>query len=126
MKIDSALIVKEVSDYYNQTIDELKSSYKDRHAELVKTRQITMYFLKEFTNTSLSGIGKVYLKDHATVINSCRHVRDLCDTDKNYNREVSEIRRRILKYISNEEGISIQYYLMGIYGKQIAAQNIIE
>ena len=124
MTVDSQFIISVVCEYYNQELEDLKCNCKLRDLEFVKTRQITMYFLREFTGMSWKRIGEVFFKDHATAMHSFRQVRNQYETYRGYRYEIDGIRSRILNYQKNKEGMSLQYYLMGIYGKQVTTQNI--
>jgi Bacterial dnaA protein helix-turn-helix len=59
---------------------------KTRKREIVFCRQVIMYFLRQFSDkdsVSLAMIGRVFNKDHATVLHSCKTIKNLIDTDKN-------------------------------------------
>ena len=83
-----------VGDHLNISIEEIKA--KTRKREIVQARQISMYFAKKLTNTSLSVIGKHFgNRDHSTVIHACQTVVDLMDTDIEYKNRLSEIQKII-------------------------------
>jgi chromosomal replication initiation ATPase DnaA len=57
-----------------------------------------MTFYKKYTKMSLKSIGQEFrgekpgkVKDHTTVIHSIRTVKDLCDTDPMFSKEVKYI-----------------------------------
>jgi chromosomal replication initiator protein len=76
------------------SVDLLKS--KTRKREIVQARQISMYFSKQLTKSSLKNIGMHFGgRDHSTVIHACQTVNDLMDTDKKFKRDVEEISKRI-------------------------------
>lgn len=92
VSIDS--ISKTVADYYNLSLDLLKS--KTRKREIVQARQIAMFFSKQMTNSPLKKIGMNFGgRDHSTVIHACNTVNDLLDTDKRFKDDVEEISKRI-------------------------------
>lgn len=71
---------------------------KTRKREIVVARQIIMSFYKKYTKMSLKSIGEQFRgdtpgkrKDHTTVIHSIQTVKDLCDTDPNFQKEVKFI-----------------------------------
>jgi chromosomal replication initiator protein len=76
-------IQKVVCDYFDLPIEMLKS--KTRKREVVQARQISMYFSKKMTKSSLANIGAhCGGKDHATVLHACRTVMNLSETDKQF------------------------------------------
>lgn len=83
-----------VCDYFELSLEDIVK--KCRKREIVKARQIAMYFAKKMTGFTLAKIGKeIGRKNYATVIHSHNTVKDLMDTDKNYNGNVSEIELKI-------------------------------
>lgn len=87
-------IQKIVCDYFNISVDALKS--KTRKREIVQARQVAMYFAKIFTKNSLSVIGSIIGgKDHATVLHACRTVQNLMETDKKFKQYVDEIEKKL-------------------------------
>lgn len=87
-------IQKIVSQYFGLTIDEMNS--KTRKRNIVQARQLTMYFAKEHTKASLTTIGlHCGNKDHATVLHSCRTVKNLVETDKDFKTYVDDLNRMI-------------------------------
>ncbi len=87
-------IQKLVCDFYNVSIDSVKS--KTRKREIVQARQIAMYFAKDLTKASLKNIGTHFgNRDHSTVIHACQTVNDLIDTDKKFRHDVEELNKRI-------------------------------
>lgn len=78
----------------NMPIDLLKS--KTRKRNIVLARQISMYFAKNMTKSSLANIGKHFGgRDHSTVIHACQTVLDLMDTDNRFKNKVQEIEKII-------------------------------
>jgi chromosomal replication initiator protein len=123
-KIDPNTIVEKVAQYYSQELYELQSTTKRRNRELVRTRQVTFFFLREMTNMSLARIGWIYSKDHATILHACRQVRNLYETDKIYKAEIDELRGIILKHHDLKDRMSYHYDLMSMFGKQLIPQSI--
>ncbi|MDD4820082.1 MAG: chromosomal replication initiator protein DnaA [Flavobacteriales bacterium] len=69
-----------------------------RKGEIVRARQIAMYFAKTLTQKySLQNIGsQIAGRDHSTVIHSCKTVSNLIETDKKFRSMVDDIRVKIL------------------------------
>ena len=94
MELSIESINNTVCDYFNLTIDKIKS--KSRKREIVQARQIAMFFSKQLTKSSLKTIGEFYGgRDHSTVIHSCQTVEDLVDTDKTFKTFVEDISKKI-------------------------------
>jgi chromosomal replication initiator protein len=88
-------IRKIVSKYLN--IDNSDMDIETRKREIVKARQITMYFSKIKTKNSLSYIGsKIGNKDHATVLHAYRTVINEIGTDKNYSKQINNIEKLLI------------------------------
>lgn len=68
-----------ISDYKQIPIDILNK--KTRKREIVKVRQMAMFYSKLLTQESLQDIGKIIgHKDHATVIHACKTINNLIET----------------------------------------------
>ena len=94
-----------VREYYNIPIADFYSKWRKR--EVVKSRQIAMYYCRELCKkSSLQSIGDVVgKKDHATVLHAVKVVANDCKTDKLYKKEVEEIRRILIDKLYFEEEI---------------------
>ncbi len=87
-------IQKVVCDYYKISVELVKS--KTRKREIVQARQISMFFAKDLTKSSLKTIGMFFGgRDHSTVIHACQTVNDLMETDKQFKNDVVEIGKKI-------------------------------
>jgi chromosomal replication initiator protein len=87
-------IQKIVCDYFDISIDILNS--KTRKREIVQARQLSMFFSKKLTKSSLAAIGlHCGNKDHATVLHACRTVNNLIETDKQFKVYVDDIEKKI-------------------------------
>jgi chromosomal replication initiator protein len=93
-EISIEYIQKLVCDYFGISVDQVKS--KTRKREIVQARQISMYFAKDLTKSSLKTIGMHFGgRDHSTVIHACQTVNDLIETDKKFKSDVEELTKRI-------------------------------
>lgn len=87
-------IQKVVCDYFDLPIEILKS--KTRKREVVQARQISMYFSKKMTKSSLASIGAhCGGKDHATVLHACRTVSNLSETDKQFRVYLEDLEKKL-------------------------------
>lgn len=93
-EISIEYIQKLVCDYFTIPVDQVKS--KTRKREIVQARQISMYYAKDLTKSSLKTIGMHFGgRDHSTVIHACQTVNDLMETDKKFKADIDEIGKRI-------------------------------
>jgi len=77
-------------------IEEDRVRGKTRKREVVRARQIAMYFCKQFTQNSLKTIGLHFGgRDHSTVIHANNTVEDQMETDEQFRSTVEEIERKI-------------------------------
>jgi len=87
-------IQKVVSDYFQMDVETLQSKTRKRH--IVQARQLAMYFSKKMTKASLASIGsKIGKRDHATVLHACKTVDNLASTDKQFNKYVEDLRKKL-------------------------------
>jgi chromosomal replication initiator protein len=93
-EISIEFIQKLVCDYFTIPVEMVKS--KTRKREIVQARQISMYYAKDLTKSSLKTIGMHFGgRDHSTVIHACQTVNDLMETDKKFRADIEEIGKRI-------------------------------
>ncbi len=87
-------IQKVVSEYFQMDVDTLQSKTRKRH--IVQARQLAMFFAKKFTKASLASIGsQIGKRDHATVLHACKTVDNLASTDKQFNKFVEDINKKL-------------------------------
>lgn len=83
-------IQKLVADYFSLKCLDMKS--KKRTKEIAIPRQVAMYLCKQFTDSSLSEIGKNFGgKDHATVIYACRQIEDRRAKEEEFNKKIENL-----------------------------------
>ncbi|MEK7471208.1 MAG: chromosomal replication initiator protein DnaA [Patescibacteria group bacterium] len=84
-------VVKIVAEYYK--LEEMSIYEKTRKKEIVKTRQIIMYLLREDFSVSYPLIGqKLGGKDHTTVMHSCVKIKEDLKNDPQLIQELEQIR----------------------------------
>ena len=83
-------IIKTVSDFYGVEVSAINT--RSRKREVVLVRQAAMYLAKKYLDLSTAKIG-LYIgnRDHATVLHACKTVTNLCETDKQFRGELSQI-----------------------------------
>ncbi|MFN9582446.1 MAG: chromosomal replication initiator protein DnaA [Bacteroidota bacterium] len=93
-EISIEFIQKLVCDYFTIPVELVKS--KTRKREIVQARQISMFYAKDLTKSSLKTIGMHFGgRDHSTVIHASQTVNDLMETDKKFKADIEEIGKRI-------------------------------
>lgn len=66
------LIISEVSRYYSIPEDTIRGTLKNKITS--EARRLAMYLIRQITNMSLPDIGKIFGKDHSTVLYAVRKV----------------------------------------------------
>ena len=94
-RITPQKIQETVCDYYSIKKELIQTASRKR--EIVQARQVTMYFIKQLTELSLSQIGiQVGDRSHATVLHACKAVQNQVDVDKNFQADIKEIERLLI------------------------------
>ncbi|HEY0088888.1 MAG TPA: helix-turn-helix domain-containing protein [Candidatus Lokiarchaeia archaeon] len=86
------IIAKTVCSYYNTSLKLL--FYTNRERELLLPRQVSQYFVRLINGDRYShaSIGLIIGgQNHATCLHSCRTIKNLRETDKNFNQTMKEI-----------------------------------
>jgi hypothetical protein len=94
-------LIEIVGNYFK-----MKDGYhlrRTRLYDIVLPRQVAMYLIRKKTTLSYKQIGKKFSnKDHATVLHSCKRVKDYMDVDKTLCKKIKEI-EKIVKFKSKTE-----------------------
>jgi hypothetical protein len=70
----------------------------DRRSPVVaRPRQIAMYLAKVMTIESMPKIGRVFGRDHTTVLHGVRRIKALYDADPDFAAEVETIRSKVAR-----------------------------
>ena len=87
-------IQKVVCDYLELPVDAIQNTSRKR--EIVQARQLSMYFAKKITKSSLAVIGmQCGNKDHATVLHACKTIENLRQTDRHIRAMVDELDKKL-------------------------------
>jgi chromosomal replication initiator protein DnaA len=86
-------ILKTVADVYNVRIADLTS--RERPQSVALPRQIAMFLCRCFTNGSLPEIGKVFEKNHSTIVHACKTIPGRMETDADLKHRVWHIVERL-------------------------------
>lgn len=65
---------------------------KSRLKPICEARQLSIYFIKNKTDLSLKLIGKIFNRDHATVLHSIGSIEDQLSYDKNIQSEINRLK----------------------------------
>lgn len=87
---DSDKILEKVCSYFDVSKNQLLG--RDRKKELSYPRQICMYLLDNMLKMPYTSIGKIFGKDHATVIYCKNKVEKLLKTDKHIQMQIKDIK----------------------------------
>lgn len=96
--IDRILTV--VSQKYGVPIVDIKSKKKSAH--IVGPRHICVYLIRRMTDMSLGRIGKLFGKDHTTIMNSIKNVENEINNNSGYESEINDLIQEISE-ISTEK-----------------------
>lgn len=87
-------IQKTVAEYYKIRIADLSS--KNRRQSITRPRQMAMCLARELTSHSFPEIGDAFGgRDHTTVINACKRINELKETDIKVEEDYSNLLRSL-------------------------------
>lgn len=93
-KNDIQKIQRVVAEYYNVSVDDLKS--KKRVATIAFPRQIAIYLSRNLTDESFPRIGMEFGgRDHSTVIHSCDKIANEIKSNKQLEKIIEEIKKKL-------------------------------
>lgn len=88
------LIIRETARYFLLDPEDLKRSIQTK--DISFARQISMYLMRKLTPMVLADIGRVFKKDHSTVLNSVRKIDGLRQSDPRTANIIRDIESNIL------------------------------
>jgi len=71
-KIDHRVVVNIILNYFNVSIYDVRSTYRSR--KMVDVRMFLSHYLRKFTFLILSDIGRIFKRDHASVIHMIKRL----------------------------------------------------
>jgi chromosomal replication initiator protein len=92
-KIDIELITDVVCDYFDVSVEDLKSPA--RNQKVSHARQIAVYLTREITQMSFVSIAEFFNKKHPTILFSYEKIKEELKTDGNLERVISELKDKI-------------------------------
>ena len=66
-----------------------------RNKEIAAARHITIYLVRQITEMSLPNIGKVFNRDHATIMASLKAVEKRLNTEAGFPTELADIKKEV-------------------------------
>ena len=90
-EINEEKVIQVVANYYNLTDSQIKS--KSRISQIALARQIAMYLCRSICGTSYAQIGKLFNRDHSTVMTAVEKVGNMLKTDQQLSTAIQEIRK---------------------------------
>ncbi|MBQ8174413.1 MAG: chromosomal replication initiator protein DnaA [Clostridia bacterium] len=78
-----------ISERYGVSEEDIRS--KKRNDNIAKARHLCIYLIRHLTELSLSDIGKLFSRDHATVIASTKYVKGQIESVPGMESEVNEL-----------------------------------
>lgn len=91
--VNASRITQIVCDYYGVLPIDLTT--KSRQRKYTIPRFISMHLISQKTKLTLMEIGKLFNRDHSSVIFGVNKVKDLIEFDKQLKQEVWEIKLRL-------------------------------
>jgi len=88
-KITAESIIQLVSSHFSVGEDEVVG--KRRSREVALPRQVSMYMLRELTPLSTTAIGRVFKRDHSTVMHACDKIAGTMKTDIRFRKTVEDL-----------------------------------
>ncbi len=82
-------IISAVSKNYGVSEEDIKSKKKSEN--IANARHICIYIIRKMTDLSLPAIGKIFSRDHSTIISSINKVDINIKTKKNYEEEIESL-----------------------------------
>lgn len=87
-------IIDTICKHCEVTRDELRMA--NRKSKYIKARHLAFYFIRKYTDLSLSDTGRLFYRDHATVMNGERSVAAQIKLYSRYRKEIEPIEQDII------------------------------
>lgn len=92
-KMTAESIVKKIAKNFNISVDDIKS--QKRQKNVLVPRHISMYLIKNNLMITYDAIGKIFDRDHTTVISAIKKIESQLETDKEFVKQIEELNRNI-------------------------------
>jgi chromosomal replication initiator protein len=91
--LNASMISELVGGQFNVSVKEMQS--KSRKKAVTTPRQIAMYLARKYTEDSLVDIGKVFNRDHSTVLHSIKVVSNKLIRDTSVNAQLEILSNKV-------------------------------
>ncbi len=88
------IVITEVSRYFN--IPEEEITGKNRSKDTVFPRQVAMYLTRDIVKTSYPDIGKIFGRDHSTVLHSVNKIEVQVKSNEAIKKQIRDIKNNVL------------------------------
>ena len=85
VSIDS--IQRIVADYFEIRVNDILGDKRPKN--IAQPRMVAMYLCRKLTDFSFPEIGSAFGRNHATIMNACKQIPNICSKDENMRRSVS-------------------------------------
>ena len=82
-------IFSAVAEKYGVTVEEIKGVRRSKHITL--PRHVSIYIMRTITNKSLPEIGKIFNRDHTTILASYETIKKMMRDDASIENDVSDL-----------------------------------
>jgi hypothetical protein len=84
IQVDANVVLAKPSEIIDLIVDFTKVSYnqmigRDRHSKTIVARHTAMYFINKICHLTLSDTGRMFNKDHTSVLNAVKNVRNMIE-----------------------------------------------
>jgi chromosomal replication initiation ATPase DnaA len=86
-------LISAVAKYYDVPVRDLVS-FRRTHA-LIRPRQVAMYLARALTKHSLPAIGRVFERDHTTILHGCRQIEKQRQRDPDLDLQIRQLIERL-------------------------------
>lgn len=83
------VVCEEVCRAFNLDMEKLHRN--SREQAIAVPRMAVFYLGRELANISSSGMGRIFHKDHGTVLHGCQKIRDRIETDHKFKELVGQV-----------------------------------
>ncbi len=90
-EITAERIISEISKKYHVTPEDIKS--KKRTKNIAMARHIAIYVIRYSTDLAQASIGKIFNRDHSTIISSIDVVKGEMEIDSNFEHDINALIR---------------------------------
>ena len=86
-------ILDKVSKKFGVTIEEIKG--KKRTKEISRARHVTFYLIRSITDQSFPAIGRLFNKDHTTVLSAINTIESEMKINRSFESQINELMKNV-------------------------------